>query len=72
MPRKLRVQYEGAMYHVMSTGDRWVAVGEEGRPVPQVQRRLDQVADASFTSQSELNLPVGPVRVAKLQLLVLN
>ncbi len=39
MPRKLRVQYPGAIYHVMNRGDRRDAIfaeaeAEDGGPVP--------------------------------------
>jgi hypothetical protein len=31
MPRKLRVQYPGAIYHVMNRGDRREAIFEENQ-----------------------------------------
>jgi hypothetical protein len=29
MARKLRIQYPGAIYHVMNRGDRWEAIFED-------------------------------------------
>jgi len=47
MPRPLRLQYEGAIYHVMSRGDRREAIFCDDKDRAEFLRALGQTCDDS-------------------------
>ena len=60
MPRALRIEYPGAIYHLMNHGDRREAIchddADRGRSPP---NRLFHATNTESTNQTELNLCHG-------------
>jgi hypothetical protein len=47
MARKVRIQYSGAMHHVMNRGDRREAIGEDGEDRQRLLQTLTKACEKS-------------------------